>query len=202
MTIKDGFSAPNSCSLQWLVKCATQLCTSKKDCNKLDLTAAQYFWLVVDNDWSRWFAISSSHVHAVPFTVLLVGLHGLCQTVWTRHTYSAQQTKDVLSKKNLGLRNFYPLFSPSIYFSTSDSGLYVLSRLTNFVLPQLHNFIHAFDVGFWSNHQLIVESLWIIPCFDRECANVFFRIVYNSSPNKLSWVTAKPKRKENDLHKF
>jgi hypothetical protein len=38
-----GFSAPNLCSLPWLVKGATQLCTSKKECNKLDLTAAQYF---------------------------------------------------------------------------------------------------------------------------------------------------------------
>jgi hypothetical protein len=41
-------------------------------CNKLDLIAAQYFWLVDHNDWSRWFAISSSHIYAVP--VLLVGL--------------------------------------------------------------------------------------------------------------------------------
>jgi len=41
-----GFSAPNLCSLPWLVKCVTQLCTSKKECDKLDLTAAQYFWLV------------------------------------------------------------------------------------------------------------------------------------------------------------
>jgi hypothetical protein len=57
-----GFSAPNSCSLPWLVKGATQLCTSKKECNKLDLTAAQYFWLVDHNDWSRWFAISSPHI--------------------------------------------------------------------------------------------------------------------------------------------
>jgi hypothetical protein len=38
-----GFSAPNSWSLQWLVKGATQLCTFKKECNTLDLTAAQYF---------------------------------------------------------------------------------------------------------------------------------------------------------------
>jgi hypothetical protein len=38
-----GFSAPNSYSLPWLVKGATQVCTSKKECNKLDLTAAQYF---------------------------------------------------------------------------------------------------------------------------------------------------------------
>jgi hypothetical protein len=38
-----GFSAPNLCSLPWLVKGATQLCTSKKECNKLDLTVAQYF---------------------------------------------------------------------------------------------------------------------------------------------------------------
>jgi hypothetical protein len=38
-----GFSAPHSCSLLWLVNIAAQLCTSKKECNKLDLTAAQYF---------------------------------------------------------------------------------------------------------------------------------------------------------------
>jgi hypothetical protein len=39
-----GFSAPNSSSLPWLlVKVATQLCASKKECNKLDLTVAQYF---------------------------------------------------------------------------------------------------------------------------------------------------------------
>jgi hypothetical protein len=37
------FSAPNSRSLLWLVNGATQLCTSKIECNKLDLTAAQYF---------------------------------------------------------------------------------------------------------------------------------------------------------------
>jgi hypothetical protein len=46
----------------------------KRECNKLDLTAAQYFSLVDHNDCSRWFAISSSHVYAVPVTVLLVGL--------------------------------------------------------------------------------------------------------------------------------
>jgi hypothetical protein len=38
-----SFSAPNSWSSPWLVKGATQLCTSKKECNKLYLTAAQYF---------------------------------------------------------------------------------------------------------------------------------------------------------------
>jgi hypothetical protein len=58
--------------LPWLVKGATQLCTSKKECNKLDLTAAQYFWLVNHNDWSRWFAVSIPHLY--PVTVLLVGL--------------------------------------------------------------------------------------------------------------------------------
>jgi hypothetical protein len=69
-----GFSAPNLCSLPWLVKGAKQLCTSKKECIKLDLTMAQYFSLVNYNDWSRWFAISSPHVQAVPDTILLVGL--------------------------------------------------------------------------------------------------------------------------------
>jgi len=37
------FFAPNSGRLPWLVKGATQLCTSKKECNELDLTADQYF---------------------------------------------------------------------------------------------------------------------------------------------------------------
>jgi hypothetical protein len=50
------------------------LCTSEKECHKLDLIAAQYFCLVDHNDWSRWFAISSFHVYAVPITVVLVGL--------------------------------------------------------------------------------------------------------------------------------
>jgi hypothetical protein len=68
------FFCTNLWRLPWLVKGSTQLCTSKKECNKLDLTAAQYFWLVDHNDWSRWFAISSPHIHAVPVTVLLVGL--------------------------------------------------------------------------------------------------------------------------------
>jgi len=69
-----GFSAPNLCSLPWLVKGATQQCISKKECNKLDLTPAQYFRLVDHNDWSRWFASSSPHTYVVPVTVLLVGL--------------------------------------------------------------------------------------------------------------------------------
>jgi hypothetical protein len=38
-----SFSTPNSCSLPWLVKGTTQLHTSQKECNKLHLTAAQYF---------------------------------------------------------------------------------------------------------------------------------------------------------------
>jgi hypothetical protein len=37
------FSAPNLCSLPWLLKGATQWCTSEKECNKLDLTALQFF---------------------------------------------------------------------------------------------------------------------------------------------------------------
>jgi hypothetical protein len=45
-----GFSAPNLYSLPRLVNGATQLCTSKKECNKLDLIAAQYFLLVDHND--------------------------------------------------------------------------------------------------------------------------------------------------------
>jgi hypothetical protein len=56
--------------LACLVKGATQLCTSKNECNKLDLTADQYFWLVDHYDWSTWFAISSPHIYAN--TTLLV----------------------------------------------------------------------------------------------------------------------------------
>jgi hypothetical protein len=40
---ENDFSAPNSSSLPLLVKGATELCTSKKECNKFGLTAAQYF---------------------------------------------------------------------------------------------------------------------------------------------------------------
>jgi hypothetical protein len=55
-----GFSAPNSCKLAWLVKGATPLWTSQqKECNKLHLTASQYFGFVDHNDWSKWFAIRS-----------------------------------------------------------------------------------------------------------------------------------------------
>ncbi len=40
------------------------ICTCRKECNKYDLTAAQYFWLVDHNDWSMWFvAISSPSPH-------------------------------------------------------------------------------------------------------------------------------------------
>jgi hypothetical protein len=61
------------------------LCTSKQECNKLDLTAARYFWLVDHNDWSKWFAISSSHECAVPIAVLLVGLPKKKKTAKLRH---------------------------------------------------------------------------------------------------------------------
>jgi hypothetical protein len=39
-----GFSAPNSCNLEWLVEGVTQLCTSTKECNKLNLTAAAHYF--------------------------------------------------------------------------------------------------------------------------------------------------------------
>jgi hypothetical protein len=37
-----GFFAPNSWSLLWLVNGAAQLCTSKKDCNNLELTLVNH----------------------------------------------------------------------------------------------------------------------------------------------------------------
>ncbi len=51
------------------------------------------------------------------------------QKVWTRQKYSAQQTKEVFSKKNCNRGLFILFLLPSICFSTSDSGMYVLSRL-------------------------------------------------------------------------
>jgi hypothetical protein len=42
----SGYSAPNSCNFPWLVKRAHICAPSKKKCNKLNLTAAQYC------DWS------------------------------------------------------------------------------------------------------------------------------------------------------
>jgi hypothetical protein len=39
--------------------------TFRKECNKYDLTAAQWFWLAHHKNWFRWFAISS------PLTYLL-----------------------------------------------------------------------------------------------------------------------------------
>jgi hypothetical protein len=44
------------------------------DGKRRNILGAQYFSLVDHNDWSRWFAISSPHIYAVPVTVLLVGL--------------------------------------------------------------------------------------------------------------------------------
>jgi hypothetical protein len=46
-------------TLPWLVKGAAALCTCREECNKYDLTAAQSLWLADDNDWSKWFAITS-----------------------------------------------------------------------------------------------------------------------------------------------
>jgi hypothetical protein len=74
LTQQNGFSAPNRCTLAWLVNGATQWCTSKKECNILDLIAAQYFLLVDHNDWCRWFSINSPRVSGIPVTVLLEGL--------------------------------------------------------------------------------------------------------------------------------
>jgi hypothetical protein len=69
-----GFSAPSSCSLRRLVKgTAIQLCTSKKECNKLHLTAAQYFWLVDHMIGPGGSLLVVPHVYAVPVSVLLVG---------------------------------------------------------------------------------------------------------------------------------
>jgi hypothetical protein len=40
---ENGFGSVQFHSLPWLVKCAATLCTSRKECNKYDMTTAQYF---------------------------------------------------------------------------------------------------------------------------------------------------------------
>ncbi len=95
-----SFSAPNSSRLPWLVKGATEWCTSTKEYNKLDLTAAQYFGLVDHNDCCWWFATSSPEVYAVPATVLLVGLPKK-KTAKLRHLLSRVH---ILSTGGGGLR--------------------------------------------------------------------------------------------------
>jgi hypothetical protein len=62
-----------ACSGWWKVKEAT-LCTCRKECKKCDLTAAQYFWLAHHNDWSTWFAISSSPPICCPSSSFIGGV--------------------------------------------------------------------------------------------------------------------------------
>jgi hypothetical protein len=57
-----------------LVKSAAKICTCREEYNKYDMTRAPCFWLANHNDWSRWFAVSSSHLFAVPISVLRVAL--------------------------------------------------------------------------------------------------------------------------------
>ncbi len=69
-----GFSAPNSSTLPWLVQRAIELCNSKNECNRLDLTEAQYFSLVDIMIGQGGLLLVVPHVHGVPVSVLLVGL--------------------------------------------------------------------------------------------------------------------------------
>jgi hypothetical protein len=64
-------------SLPSLAKGAATLCTCRTECSKCDLTSSQCFWLVYHNDWSKWFAISSSPPICCSVSVLWVG----CQKV-------------------------------------------------------------------------------------------------------------------------
>jgi hypothetical protein len=47
---------------------------AREECNKYDVIGSHCFGLSSYNDWSRWFAISSSHLFAVPVSVQWVGL--------------------------------------------------------------------------------------------------------------------------------
>jgi len=59
LALENGLSFAYLQSSRWLVKGTATSCTSKKECNKYHLTAAQCFPLSHQTDWSRWFAISS-----------------------------------------------------------------------------------------------------------------------------------------------
>jgi hypothetical protein len=52
---------------------AQQKCApATEECNRYDLTADPCSRLANHTDWSRWFAISSSHLFAVPVSVLWI----------------------------------------------------------------------------------------------------------------------------------
>jgi len=64
LTQENSFGSASSCMLPCMVRGTGALCTSRKECNKYDLTAPQCFWLAHQNVWSMWF---------VPVSVLFVG---------------------------------------------------------------------------------------------------------------------------------
>jgi hypothetical protein len=55
------------CSVCWGWWKAQQICAhAREECNKCDVTPDPSFGLANHNDWSRWFAISSSHLFCSP----------------------------------------------------------------------------------------------------------------------------------------
>jgi hypothetical protein len=76
---ENSFSPAYLVSVLRLVKSsAKQSCApAREECNKYDHLC---FLLANHNDWSRWFAINSSHLFAVPVSVLFVG----CQKYITK----------------------------------------------------------------------------------------------------------------------
>jgi hypothetical protein len=83
-TLKSGWRKVHTCRFRlrkvvflpcWCWWKAQQSCAhAREECNKYDLTRDPCFLLAHHNDSSRWFAISSSHIFAVPVSVLWVGL--------------------------------------------------------------------------------------------------------------------------------
>jgi hypothetical protein len=71
---ETGYSPAYLVSLLRLVNGpAKDICAyAREECNKYDLTAHLCFLLANHNDWSRWFAISSSHLFAVPVSILFM----------------------------------------------------------------------------------------------------------------------------------
>jgi hypothetical protein len=71
LTRENGFAPADVLSLLRLVKCAAKLLhlLEKSVINMIRLLNPVFDW-----PRSRWFTISSSHIFAVPLSVLLVGL--------------------------------------------------------------------------------------------------------------------------------
>jgi hypothetical protein len=68
----------------WAGNKAQQKCApATEECNRYDLTTTDpCFGLANHNDWSRWFAISSPHLYAVPVSVFWIKIKSKKKQTW------------------------------------------------------------------------------------------------------------------------